>query len=151
MVKTLRSCAGYGTLFSPVTEWWVLVWETARTGGESVFGSQRKEANKGSKEKEERQEVMMNSKTDKIVRRTTMGATVTAAYFLLTADYGPEPNVLDPIKRAIESGEQSVKEFFFGREKGSQETKTAKLGLVEVMMAHELWSTLLTGILDKES
>ncbi|KAK2986027.1 hypothetical protein RJ640_022775 [Escallonia rubra] len=70
---------------------------------------------------------MMNSKTDKIVRRTTMGATVTAAYFLLTADYGPEPNVLDPIKRAIESGKQSVKEFFFEREKGSQETKTAKL------------------------
>lgn len=26
-----------------------------------------------------------------------MVATVTASYFLLTADYGPEPNVLDPV------------------------------------------------------
>lgn len=39
----------------------------------------------------------MNSRTDKLVRRTTMVATVTASYFLLTADYGPEPNVLDPV------------------------------------------------------
>ncbi|KAJ0682670.1 hypothetical protein HanPI659440_Chr16g0649981 [Helianthus annuus] len=38
----------------------------------------------------------MNPNTDKLVRRTTMVATVTAGYFLLTADYGPEPNVLDP-------------------------------------------------------
>nr|XP_009767334.1 PREDICTED: uncharacterized protein LOC104218514 [Nicotiana sylvestris] len=35
---------------------------------------------------------------DKLVRRTTMVATVTASYFLLTADYSPEPNVLDPIQ-----------------------------------------------------
>jgi hypothetical protein len=26
-----------------------------------------------------------------------MVATVTASYFLLTADYGPEPNALDPV------------------------------------------------------
>lgn len=26
-----------------------------------------------------------------------MVATVTASYFLLTADYGPEPNFLDPV------------------------------------------------------
>ncbi|KAJ0439273.1 hypothetical protein HanHA300_Chr16g0623471 [Helianthus annuus] len=39
----------------------------------------------------------MNPNTDKLVRRTTMVATVTAGYFLLTADYGPEPNVLDPV------------------------------------------------------
>ncbi|MBA0853170.1 hypothetical protein Goshw_014329 [Gossypium schwendimanii] len=38
----------------------------------------------------------MNPQADKLVRRITMVATVTASYFLLTADYGPEPNVLDP-------------------------------------------------------
>ncbi|XP_074363919.1 uncharacterized protein LOC141704595 [Apium graveolens] len=42
---------------------------------------------------------MMNPKSDKLVRRTTMVATLTASYFLLTADYGPEPNVLDPDRR----------------------------------------------------
>ncbi|KAK9274347.1 hypothetical protein L1049_019161 [Liquidambar formosana] len=52
-----------------------------------------------------------------------MVATATASYFLLTADYGPEPNALDPIKRAIESAEQSVKEFIFGQGKESQESK----------------------------
>ncbi|KAI3719444.1 hypothetical protein L6452_20343 [Arctium lappa] len=57
---------------------------------------------------------IMNPNTDKLVRRTTMVATVTAAYFLLTADYGPEPNVLDPIKNTIQSAEQSVKKFIFG-------------------------------------
>ncbi|XP_021800829.1 uncharacterized protein LOC110745064 [Prunus avium] len=56
----------------------------------------------------------MNSQTDKLVRRTTMVATVTAAYFLLTADYGSEPNALDPVKRAIQSAESSVKDFIFG-------------------------------------
>ncbi|KAK7816095.1 hypothetical protein CFP56_022831 [Quercus suber] len=39
---------------------------------------------------------MVNPQTDKLVRRTTMVATVTASYFLLTADYGSEPNALDP-------------------------------------------------------
>ncbi|KAL8227905.1 hypothetical protein R6Q57_015489 [Mikania cordata] len=52
-----------------------------------------------------------------------MVATLTAAYFLLTADYGPEPNVLDPIKSAILSGEQSVKKIFFGSKQEVQETK----------------------------
>ncbi|KAM7476416.1 hypothetical protein LguiB_023659 [Lonicera macranthoides] len=70
---------------------------------------------------------MMNPKTDKLVRRTTMVATVTASYFLLTADYGPEPNVLDPIKNAIKSAEQLVKEFIFRPEKGIPESKITKL------------------------
>lgn len=39
----------------------------------------------------------MDPKTDKLVRRTTMIATATASYFLLTADYGPEPSFLDPV------------------------------------------------------
>ncbi|XP_055807136.1 uncharacterized protein LOC129875922 isoform X1 [Solanum dulcamara] len=39
----------------------------------------------------------MDPRIDKLVRGTTMVATVTASYFLLTADYGPEPSVLDPI------------------------------------------------------
>ncbi|CAK7348083.1 unnamed protein product [Dovyalis caffra] len=39
---------------------------------------------------------MMNPQTDKIVRRTTMVATAVASYFLLTADYGPEPNAFEP-------------------------------------------------------
>ncbi|CAI0470394.1 unnamed protein product [Linum tenue] len=62
----------------------------------------------------------MNPGVDKIVRRTTMVATVVASYFLLTADYGPEPNVLDPVvKKAIRSAENSVKEFFVGSKKDS--------------------------------
>uniref|UniRef100_A0A2N9FI07 Uncharacterized protein n=1 Tax=Fagus sylvatica TaxID=28930 RepID=A0A2N9FI07_FAGSY len=40
---------------------------------------------------------IMNPQTDKLVRRTTMVATATASYFLLTADYGSEPNALDPL------------------------------------------------------
>ncbi|OMP00459.1 hypothetical protein COLO4_12699 [Corchorus olitorius] len=43
----------------------------------------------------------MNPKADKLVRRTTMVATVTASYFLLTADYGPEPNALDPVPEPV--------------------------------------------------
>ncbi|XP_019098442.1 PREDICTED: uncharacterized protein LOC109131723 [Camelina sativa] len=39
----------------------------------------------------------MNPQTDKVVKRTTMVATAVASYFLLTGDYGPEPNVLDPV------------------------------------------------------
>ncbi|XP_070009316.1 uncharacterized protein [Nicotiana sylvestris] len=69
----------------------------------------------------------MNPRTDKLVRRTTMVATVTASYFLLTADYGPEPNVLDPIKNAILSAEHSLKESIFGPKKGVQERETEKL------------------------
>ncbi|KAK7840558.1 uncharacterized protein LOC136070919 [Quercus suber] len=37
---------------------------------------------------------MVNPQTNKLVRRTTMVATLTASYFLLTADYGSEPNAL---------------------------------------------------------
>ncbi|EYU35085.1 hypothetical protein MIMGU_mgv1a019696mg [Erythranthe guttata] len=70
----------------------------------------------------------MDPKTDKLVRRTTMIATVTASYFLLTADYGPEPNFLepnflDPIKRAIKSTEKSVKDFVFGTKKDAQQSE----------------------------
>ncbi|OVA14054.1 hypothetical protein BVC80_1787g133 [Macleaya cordata] len=64
----------------------------------------------------------MDPRTDKLVRRTTMVATVTASYFLLTADYGSEPNVLDPIKKIIQSTEDSVKKFVFGSKKDSQES-----------------------------
>ncbi|OMO78744.1 hypothetical protein CCACVL1_14140 [Corchorus capsularis] len=64
----------------------------------------------------------MNPKADKLVRRTTMVATVTASYFLLTADYGPEPNALGPIKKAILSAQNSVKEFVLGPSKEHQES-----------------------------
>ncbi|CAN1308754.1 hypothetical protein LINPERPRIM_LOCUS27487 [Linum perenne] len=59
----------------------------------------------------------MNPSLDKLVRTTTIASTVVASYFLLTADYGPEPNVLDPVKKAIQSAENSVKEFFVGSKK----------------------------------
>ncbi|KAK3020663.1 hypothetical protein RJ639_046256 [Escallonia herrerae] len=36
MIKTLTSCAGDGKSFSPVTEWWLLLSETAGTGGFAV-------------------------------------------------------------------------------------------------------------------
>ncbi|KAF3585110.1 hypothetical protein F2Q69_00025528, partial [Brassica cretica] len=58
----------------------------------------------------------MNPQVDKVVRRTTMVATAVASYLLLTADYGPEPNALDPvsfIKQRIVSAQDSVKDFFF--------------------------------------
>uniref|UniRef100_A0A2P2JF01 Uncharacterized protein LOC105642997 n=1 Tax=Rhizophora mucronata TaxID=61149 RepID=A0A2P2JF01_RHIMU len=66
----------------------------------------------------------MNPQTDKIVRRTTMVATVVASYFLLTADYGPEPNAFDPIKRAILSAQSSAKEFIFGSKKEPPNSQT---------------------------
>nr|GMD31609.1 Packaging protein [Ipomoea batatas] len=44
---------------------------------------------------------MMDPKTDKLVRRTTMVATAVASYFLLTADYGPEPNAIDPLSLSL--------------------------------------------------
>ncbi|XP_043717045.1 uncharacterized protein LOC122665055 [Telopea speciosissima] len=59
----------------------------------------------------------MDPKTDKLVRISTVVATITASYFLLTADYGPEPNVLDPIKKSLKSAERSMNRFFFGSEK----------------------------------
>ncbi|XP_019056576.1 PREDICTED: uncharacterized protein LOC104801441 [Tarenaya hassleriana] len=66
----------------------------------------------------------MDPRTDKIVRRTTMVATVVASYFLLTADYGPEPNVLDPIKRRILSAQDSLKGFIFGSKKEQSGSST---------------------------
>ncbi|XP_047977348.1 uncharacterized protein LOC125219416 [Salvia hispanica] len=68
----------------------------------------------------------MDPKTDKLVRRTTMIATATASYLLLTADYGPEPNFLDPIKNAVESAKQSVKEFVFGLKKETPQSEIEK-------------------------
>ncbi|PQM36031.1 cytosolic invertase 1-like [Prunus yedoensis var. nudiflora] len=35
-------------------------------------------------------------------------------FYSLAADYGFEPNALDPIKRATESAEGCVKDFIFG-------------------------------------
>ncbi|EOA21844.1 hypothetical protein CARUB_v10002311mg [Capsella rubella] len=78
---------------------------------------------------ETRRESEMNPQTDKVVRRTTMVATVVASYFLLTGDYGPEPNVLDPIKRIILSAQDSVKQFIFGPKKepsGKEQSDNAK-------------------------
>ncbi|KAI4328781.1 hypothetical protein L6164_021111 [Bauhinia variegata] len=69
----------------------------------------------------------MNPKTDRLVKRITMVATVTASYFLLTADYGPEPNILNPVKDGILSAESAVKEYIFGSKKESQESQVGKL------------------------
>ncbi|KAM1053127.1 hypothetical protein FF1_000638 [Malus domestica] len=41
--------------------------------------------------------ITINSKTERLVRRTTMVATVPVPYFLLTADYRSVPNALDPV------------------------------------------------------
>ncbi|XP_008787522.1 uncharacterized protein LOC103705546 [Phoenix dactylifera] len=68
----------------------------------------------------------MDPKTDKLIRRTTMVATATAAYFLLTADYGPQENALAPIKRAIESVELSLKRLIFGQDKEVHENEKEK-------------------------
>ncbi|KAK7292664.1 hypothetical protein RJT34_15515 [Clitoria ternatea] len=65
--------------------------------------------------------------TEKLVRRVTIVATVTASYFLLTADYGPNPNALDPIKKQILSAESAVKEYVLGSKRESQENHTEKL------------------------
>ncbi|RZC57069.1 hypothetical protein C5167_004374 [Papaver somniferum] len=65
----------------------------------------------------------MDPKADKLVRKTAMVASVTAAYFLLTSDYGNQPNILDPIKSKILSAESTVKEFIFGPKKESQVSK----------------------------
>ncbi|KAI3872975.1 hypothetical protein MKW92_039719 [Papaver armeniacum] len=65
----------------------------------------------------------MDPKADKLVRKTAMVASVTAAYFLLTSDYGNQPNILDPIKNKILSVESTVKEFIFGPKKESQVSK----------------------------
>lgn len=64
-----------------------------------------------------------------------MVATVTAGYFLLTADYGSEPNALDPVKRAIQSAESSVKDFIFGKHSHSLHTKNETQTKVSVFFS----------------
>ena len=61
------------------------------------------------------------------MKRVTIVATVTASYFLLTADYGPQPNALDPVKKQILSAQSTVKEYIFGSKRESQENNLAKL------------------------
>ncbi|KAL9304692.1 hypothetical protein AtEden1_Chr1g0000821 [Arabidopsis thaliana] len=39
----------------------------------------------------------MNPQIEKVVKVTSVVATAVVSYFLLTADYGPEPNALDPL------------------------------------------------------
>ncbi|CAI9090415.1 OLC1v1023130C2 [Oldenlandia corymbosa var. corymbosa] len=56
-----------------------------------------------------------------------MVATLTASYFLLTADYGPGPNALDPIKNAIFSAQSSVKDFIIGPKREVQESEAKNL------------------------
>ncbi|KAE9595530.1 hypothetical protein Lal_00030679 [Lupinus albus] len=70
---------------------------------------------------------LLNRKTEKLVKAVTIVSTVTASYFLLTADYGPQPNALDPIKKRILSAQSTVKDYFFGSKKESQENHTRKL------------------------
>ncbi|KAL2335957.1 hypothetical protein Fmac_010403 [Flemingia macrophylla] len=69
---------------------------------------------------------LMNPRTEKLLKRLTIVTTVTASYFLVTADYGPQPNALDPIKKQILSAESSAKEYVFGSKKESQENHTVK-------------------------
>ncbi|CAL0315092.1 unnamed protein product [Lupinus luteus] len=69
---------------------------------------------------------LLNRKTEKLLKTVTIVSTVTASYFLLTADYGPQPNALDPIKKRILSAETTVKEYFLGSKKESQENHTRK-------------------------
>ncbi|ESW07043.1 hypothetical protein PHAVU_010G097400 [Phaseolus vulgaris] len=70
---------------------------------------------------------LMNPRTEKLVRRLTIVTTVTASYFLLTADYGPQPNALDPIKKQLLSAQSTVKEYILGSKIESQENQVGKL------------------------
>ncbi|WJX86984.1 hypothetical protein P8452_69220 [Trifolium repens] len=70
---------------------------------------------------------LIKPKTDKLVKRLTIVATITASYFLLTADYGPKPNALDPIKKQLLSAQNTVKEYFLGSNTESQEKNIGKL------------------------
>ncbi|KAJ8461619.1 hypothetical protein OPV22_034545 [Ensete ventricosum] len=63
----------------------------------------------------------MDPRTEKLIRRTAMVGTVTAAYLLLSADYGPQDHALLPIKRAIKSMESSLKRYVFGSGDGTRE------------------------------
>ncbi|KAG5041947.1 hypothetical protein AAZX31_03G010100 [Glycine max] len=70
---------------------------------------------------------LMSPRTEKLVRRLTFVTTVAASYFLLTADYGPKPNALDPIKKQILSAQSTVKEYIVGSKKESQESHVGRL------------------------
>ncbi|WJX92673.1 hypothetical protein P8452_74280 [Trifolium repens] len=70
---------------------------------------------------------LIKPKTDKLVKRLTIVATITASYFLLTADYGPKPNALDPIKKQLLSAQNTVKEYLLGSKTESQEKHIGKL------------------------
>ncbi|QCE02745.1 uncharacterized protein LOC114166174 [Vigna unguiculata] len=70
---------------------------------------------------------LMNPRTEKLVRRLTIVTTVTASYFLLTADYGPQPNALDPIKKQILSAQSTLKGYILGSTIEPQENQVGKL------------------------
>ncbi|XP_057454608.1 uncharacterized protein LOC130746104 [Lotus japonicus] len=70
---------------------------------------------------------LMSPKSEKLVRRITIAVTVTASYFLLTADYGSQPNALDPIKKQLLSVESTVKDYIFGSKTESQKKQIGKL------------------------
>ncbi|KAL1367612.1 hypothetical protein HN51_021672 [Arachis hypogaea] len=71
---------------------------------------------------------LLSPKTKKLVKRVTIAATVIASYFLLTADYGPQPNALDPpVKKQILLNQSTMKEYIFGSKRESQENHLAKL------------------------
>ncbi|XP_057749384.1 uncharacterized protein LOC130968232 [Arachis stenosperma] len=70
---------------------------------------------------------LLSPKTEKLVKRVTIAAIVTASYFLLTADYGPQPNALDPVKKQILLTQSTMKEYIFGSKRESQENHLAKL------------------------
>ncbi|XP_057756373.1 uncharacterized protein LOC130975627 [Arachis stenosperma] len=73
--------------------------------------------------------MVKNPEADKVVRTVSMVAAITASYFLLTADYdyGPQSNVLEPVKKGILSAESTVKEYLFGSKKESQDNQIEKL------------------------
>ncbi|KHN26979.1 hypothetical protein glysoja_031056, partial [Glycine soja] len=62
-----------------------------------------------------------------VLRRLTFVTTAAASYFLLTADYGSQPNALDPIKKQKLSAQSTVKEYIWGSKKESQENHVGKL------------------------
>ncbi|XLQ99148.1 hypothetical protein HN51_053865 [Arachis hypogaea] len=65
---------------------------------------------------------LLSPKTEKLVKRITIVATVTASYFLLTADYGPQPNSLDSVKKQILLAQSTMKEYIFGSKRVSRKS-----------------------------
>ncbi|KQJ99377.1 hypothetical protein BRADI_3g42925v3 [Brachypodium distachyon] len=53
----------------------------------------------------------MDPRAERVVRRTAMVGAVTAAYLLLTADYGP--NYPNPVKKVMESSALPFKDLMF--------------------------------------